>query len=197
MTGLYHKRSTSKAFAGYSPSFSVKNCDMGHQLARSQDSFVCNRSARAGARAAIAGALLATSLPFMAVARGEASALASAQGLITPRAAAAKSRQGRLISTVLAIHPVARNREPRSLPLRLSACFHGRGGAMGQMTPFEASSASSVRYVDESSFFALSETLSELREFYALERDPGRASWLSEIIEEFGETVSRLEPAVM
>lgn len=70
-------------------------------------------------------------------------------------------------------------------------------GALGQMMPFTHNAAGKTPHVDESSFTALSEALSDLREYYALERDPGRASWLSEIIDDIGATVARLEPNLM
>lgn len=68
---------------------------------------------------------------------------------------------------------------------------------MGQMMPFTHSPAATAPHLDESSFAALSEALSDLRDYYALESDPGRASWLSEIINDIGATVARLEPNLM
>ncbi|WP_143493512.1 MULTISPECIES: hypothetical protein [unclassified Pseudomonas] len=70
-------------------------------------------------------------------------------------------------------------------------------GALGQMMPLTHNAAGTVPHVDESSFNALSEALSDLRDYCALESDPGRASWLSEIIEDIGATVARLEPNPM
>jgi len=49
--------------------------------------------------------------------------------------------------------------------------------------------------VDDDSFSQLVEACSELREFYELERCLGRASWLSEIIEDFEALIARLEPS--
>lgn len=71
------------------------------------------------------------------------------------------------------------------------------GGALGQMMPFTHSTAATAPRLDESSFTALSEALSDLRDYYALESDPGRACWLSEIIDDIGATVARLEPNLM
>lgn len=66
---------------------------------------------------------------------------------------------------------------------------------MGQVTPPEDSARPSLAHIDETSYDALAEILSELREYHELEADPGRESWLSEIIEDFGRTMSRLKPS--
>lgn len=66
---------------------------------------------------------------------------------------------------------------------------------MGQVTPPDDGNKPSLAHIDETSYDALAEILSELREYYELEGDPGRASWLSEIIADFGRTVARLEPS--
>lgn len=49
--------------------------------------------------------------------------------------------------------------------------------------------------IDDDSFSLLRETCSELREFYELERCPGRASWLSEILEDIEALITRLKPS--
>lgn len=52
-----------------------------------------------------------------------------------------------------------------------------------------------VPIIDNDSFSLLRETCSELREFYELERCPGRASWLSEILEDIETLITRLKPS--
>ena len=49
--------------------------------------------------------------------------------------------------------------------------------------------------IDDDSLSLLIEACSELRDFYDLERCPGRAGWLSEIIENFEALIARLEPS--
>lgn len=41
----------------------------------------------------------------------------------------------------------------------------------------------------------LIDACSELRDFYNLEQDPGRAGWLSEIVENFEALIARLDPS--
>ena len=68
---------------------------------------------------------------------------------------------------------------------------------MGQVTPPEEGAQPSLAHIDETSYDALAEILSELREYYGLETNPGREAWLSEIIEDFGRTMGRLKPSQM
>ena len=49
--------------------------------------------------------------------------------------------------------------------------------------------------IDDDSLSLLIEACSELRDFYDLEQCPGRAGWLSEIIENFEALIARLEPS--
>ena len=49
--------------------------------------------------------------------------------------------------------------------------------------------------IDDDSLSLLIEACSELRDFYDLEQRPGRAGWLSEIIENFEALIARLEPS--
>ncbi|MNF47094.1 hypothetical protein D3C76_344960 [compost metagenome] len=49
--------------------------------------------------------------------------------------------------------------------------------------------------IDDDSLALLIEGSSELRDFYDLEQCPGRAGWLSEIIENFEALIARLDPS--
>lgn len=49
--------------------------------------------------------------------------------------------------------------------------------------------------IDVDSFSQLREVCAELREFYELERCSGRASWLSEILEDVEAIIVRLKPS--
>ncbi len=50
--------------------------------------------------------------------------------------------------------------------------------------------------IDAGSFHALVDLYLELNEFMALEKNPGRISWLSEIAGEFEILIERLKPSV-
>lgn len=47
--------------------------------------------------------------------------------------------------------------------------------------------------IDDDSLSLLIEVRSELRDFYELEQCPGRAGWLSEIVEDFEALIARLD----
>ena len=49
--------------------------------------------------------------------------------------------------------------------------------------------------IDDDSFALLIEAYSELSDFHDLEKCPGRAGWLSEIIEEFKALIARGDPS--
>ncbi|PVZ44018.1 MULTISPECIES: hypothetical protein [unclassified Pseudomonas] len=49
--------------------------------------------------------------------------------------------------------------------------------------------------IDVDSFSQLREVCAELREYYELERCSGRASWLSEILEDVEAIIVRLKPS--
>lgn len=49
--------------------------------------------------------------------------------------------------------------------------------------------------IDDDSLALLIEACSELSDFYDLEQCPGRAGWLSEIIEEFKALIARVDPS--
>lgn len=49
--------------------------------------------------------------------------------------------------------------------------------------------------IDDDSLALLIEACSELRDFYDLEPCPGRAGWLSQIVENFEELIARLDPS--
>jgi hypothetical protein len=49
--------------------------------------------------------------------------------------------------------------------------------------------------IDDDSLALLIDACSELRDFYDLEQCPGRAGWLSEIIEEFKALITRVDPS--
>jgi hypothetical protein len=49
--------------------------------------------------------------------------------------------------------------------------------------------------IDDDSLALLIEACSELNDFYDLEQCPGRAGWLSEIIEEFKALIARVDPS--
>lgn len=49
--------------------------------------------------------------------------------------------------------------------------------------------------IDDDSFAQLIELCSELSDFHELERRPGRAGWLSEILEEFKALIARVDPS--
>ena len=55
--------------------------------------------------------------------------------------------------------------------------------------------APSAPAIDGDSLALLIDACSELRDFYDLEQCPGRAGWLSEIIENFEALIARLEPS--
>jgi hypothetical protein len=54
--------------------------------------------------------------------------------------------------------------------------------------------APSAPAIDGDSLAMLIDACSELRDFYYLEQCPGRAGWLSEIIENFEALIARLDP---
>jgi hypothetical protein len=49
--------------------------------------------------------------------------------------------------------------------------------------------------IDDDSLTLLIEAYSELRDFYDLEQCPGRAGWLSEIVENFEALIAQLNPS--
>ncbi|MBM6442959.1 hypothetical protein JQF37_04900 [Pseudomonas sp. MIL9] len=49
--------------------------------------------------------------------------------------------------------------------------------------------------IDDDSLALLIDACSELRDFYDLEQCPGRAGWLSEIVEYFEALIARLDPS--
>ena len=49
--------------------------------------------------------------------------------------------------------------------------------------------------IDDDSFALLIELCSELCDFHDLEKRPGRAGWLSEILEEFKALIARVDPS--
>lgn len=49
--------------------------------------------------------------------------------------------------------------------------------------------------IDDDSFALLMDAYSELHDFHDLEKCPGRAGWLSEIIEEFKALIDRVDPS--
>ena len=49
--------------------------------------------------------------------------------------------------------------------------------------------------IDDDSLALLVEACYELRDFYDLEQCPGRAGWLSEIVENFEALIARLDPS--
>jgi hypothetical protein len=55
--------------------------------------------------------------------------------------------------------------------------------------------APSVPAIDGDSLALLIDACSELRDFYELEQCPGRAGWLSEIIENFEALIARFDPS--
>lgn len=55
--------------------------------------------------------------------------------------------------------------------------------------------APTVPAIDDDSLALLIEACSELRDFHDLEKCPGRAGWLSEIIEEFKALIARVDPS--
>ncbi|WP_140400483.1 hypothetical protein [Pseudomonas putida] len=61
---------------------------------------------------------------------------------------------------------------------------------LGKRPPYLATPS-----IDVDSFSQLREVCAELREFYALERCSGRASWLSEILEDVEAIIVRLKPS--
>ena len=56
-------------------------------------------------------------------------------------------------------------------------------------------SAPTAPAIDDDSFALLIELCSELSDFHELERCPGRAGWLSEILEEFKALIARVDPS--
>ena len=50
--------------------------------------------------------------------------------------------------------------------------------------------------IDDDSLSLLIEACSELRDFYDLEQCPGRAGWLSEIVENFEALIARIDPSL-
>jgi len=49
--------------------------------------------------------------------------------------------------------------------------------------------------IDDDSLALLIDACSELRDFYDLEQCPGRAGWLSEIVENFEALIARIDPS--
>lgn len=56
-------------------------------------------------------------------------------------------------------------------------------------------SAPTAPAIDDDSFALLIEAYSELSDYHDLEKCPGRAGWLSEIIEEFKALIDRVDPS--
>lgn len=63
---------------------------------------------------------------------------------------------------------------------------------LGDYDDFSAPTAPAI---DDDSLALLIDACSELRDFYDLEKCPGRAGWLSEIVENFEALIARLDPS--
>ena len=60
---------------------------------------------------------------------------------------------------------------------------------------FDDCCAPTAPAIDDDSLSQLVDACSELRDFYDLEQCPGRAGWLSEIVENFEALIARIDPS--
>ena len=61
---------------------------------------------------------------------------------------------------------------------------------------FDDCCAPTAPVIDDDSLSLLVDACSELRNFYDLEQCPGRAGWLSEIVENFEALIARIDPSL-